>query len=220
MKRIIPVLLFISLALTGCFAAKPPPPISAVITADSFAMLDKEELKASNSLEFPFTWQKGDTFTFDNPKEKWIVHKIHKDRLEMVNDQGMLQVILSNPFVPAVAWQGAESKGRRKLSGFRGSLYHLAVGKQMEFDVDGQSDRPSVTWSAHWFCEVTEKKQARILGGDKVFEAFVVVCESNGQEVHFSYAPEIAHHISIRTTIDGKDTIRNLIQIQRAKAIP
>jgi hypothetical protein len=215
MKRLFPFLLFISLALMGCFAAKPPPPQSAIITADSFAELDKEEGTSTSSLDFPFTWQNGDTFTFDNPTQKWLVRAVHQDRLEMVNDQGMLQVIVSNPFVPAVAWQGAKSKGRRKLSRFSGSLYPLAVGKQMEFDVEGQSDRPSLTWSAHWFCDVTEKKQAQILGGDKLLEVFVVVCESNGQEIHFSYAPEIAHHISIRTTIDGTDTIRNLIQIQK-----
>lgn len=214
MQRVLFILLG-TFIFGGCLSRPPPPPESAVISADSLHTLDAVEKKAAESLDFPLNWQKGDSFSYDNPDEKWYVRSRHRDRVVMVSEQGVLQVLVPNPFVPAVAWQGPKNKGRRKLSKFRGSLYPLEVGKRLVFEVEGQSDRPAQSWNAHWLCDVTEKKLAPLPEGRGDTEVFVVVCESNGQIVNFNYSPELDHHLSISTNLDGQEQVRNLTKINK-----
>ncbi|MBF0383986.1 MAG: hypothetical protein HQL69_23460 [Magnetococcales bacterium] len=219
MIRAVLFLTFLVVGTGGCFPKRPPPPESAVISADSIHALDKLEKEAAHqSFDFPLAWQKGDWFSYDNPDEKWQVRERYSDRVVMVNDKGVLQILPPNPFIPAIAWQGPESKGRRKLSNLHGSLYPLAVGKRLQFDVDGQSDRPAHSWRAHWLCNVTAKKQARLPKSDQTTDAFVVVCESDGQFINFTYSPQLDHHLSIHTSLNGKDQVRRLTDIKKGKA--
>jgi len=161
----------------------------------------------------------GDSFSFNNPDQKWTVTGIVDGKVSWISDQGdYLQTTLST-LLPPIRWGGSGTdlaSGWSKLTHFQGSPYTFTAGQQFSFVENRHSIRPPDVTEARWRCAVGATNLIIVPAG-KV-EATEVICDRNGREkVMLNYAPSLGHFVRQVIATDNGPVIRELTAYAREK---
>ncbi len=151
----------------------------------------------------------GDSFTYDNPNETWTVVEISAAEIVWRSDSGGRRVTPYEPGLPAILWNDAKRVGRRALNAVHGSLLPPAVGKRIDFMVEGQSDRPPARWSTRWSCEIKGVQEIKVKAGKA--KTHRIECSRNGVlEAAYFYSAKVGHYVYVVSYKDGTPKIRQL----------
>lgn len=172
----------------------------------------------------PGRYTVGDSFTFDNPQETWIVVSIEGERVFWRSNRGDEHVTGHDPLMPALEWKFVgKGGGRREFSDIKGSLFPLKKGNVLTYtsDVenwtlkDGVRQQPQ-SWQYNWSCNVAGTEKLEVPAG--AFDTYKVVCgRYKPNEIEFFYAPRIGYFVVMRIDDPASEgtVVRNLLSFSR-----
>jgi len=165
------------------------------------------------------TFAKGDSYTFDNPRETWRVTDVSGGLVSWKSAISGSQVTMFDPMLPPIRWSRADGQtGERKILEWSGSLFPLKSGNKLTFktavSVGGRAGHARFIWN----CYVGNPRQVLVPAGN--FAAFPVFCRRNdGHKTHIYYAPALHRPIAITTSgPTSKPVSRQLVSFQEGNA--
>ncbi|WP_170294921.1 SPOR domain-containing protein [Roseospira navarrensis] len=159
----------------------------------------------------------GDTYVFDNPRERWTVQSVTEDRVTWTSDQGATRVTSGNPLMPSLE-SSAPSIGQvtRIVQSQTGSLWPLAVGNETSFVVAVGMEQPPYSQSLAWNCRVVGVSRIEVPAG--TFNTHKVACaRSDGLRLNTYHAPTVGYFVRREvTTADQRTETRSLVSFDNA----
>ena len=190
----------------------------ATVPADPVALPDLDAKRLNAGIEAPLV-HVGDQFVFNNPDQLWEVMATEGPYIAWRDGAGNELLTSHNPIYPALQWNGTAQAGRRAIKDIDGSLFPLAQGNSVTFEVEGQADRPPAVWRAKWQCVVQDRQPVTVPAGKA--EVWPVLCMRNGREEFlFQYDPEIGNYVQVATFVEGKAQVRQLTTFRRGPTRP
>jgi len=165
------------------------------------------------------TFARGDSYTFDNPRETWRVTDVSSGLVTWNSTISGSQVTMFDPMLPPIRWSRPDGQtGERKILEWSGSLFPLKSGNKLTFKTAVSVGKRAGHARFIWNCYVGNPRQVLVPAGN--FAAFPVFCRRNdGQKTHIYYAPALHRPIAITTSgPTGKPVSRQLVTFQEGDA--
>jgi len=159
----------------------------------------------------------GDSYVFDNPRERWTVESVEDDRVTWKSDQGARRVTSTDPLMPSIE-SAAPGVGEvtRIVQSQTGTLWPLAVGNESSFVVAVGMEQPPYSQSLAWNCRVVGVSRIEVPAG--TFNTHKVACaRSDGLRLNTYHSPTVGYFVKREvTTADQQSETRSLLAFNNA----
>jgi len=159
----------------------------------------------------------GDSYVFDNPRERWTVESVQGDRVTWKSDQGARRVTSTDPLMPSIE-SAAPGIGdvTRIVQSQTGALWPLAVGNESSFVVAVGMEQPPYSQSLAWNCRVVGVSRIEVPAG--TFNTHKVACaRSDGLRLNTYHSPTVGYFVKREvTTADQQGETRSLLAFSNA----
>ncbi|MCR9255523.1 MAG: SPOR domain-containing protein [Alphaproteobacteria bacterium] len=164
----------------------------------------------------------GDTFTYREAGQqiREQVLTTTSDKVVWTNESGTVWTTLYDVTSPVLSWSGDPELGRGKqeIDGSGPNLFPLAVGRETDFIVRGQSENRPGGWRVQHSCKVVDARALEVEAGR--FFTYEIVCQRPDHIETIYYAPEAQTYARRIRAFDTITVTRDLVDFSLARERP